>query len=160
MDAFNVESTGMTQKEFMQAVNRLARPFLWGVVLVGAAVYGLMLLFMGYNSLYILFPGSVVVALLVYYEMKAYANYGKFDYEGAVFHFRFEPDRWVVIRGNELETRAEYTWAETAHVWQTGKDLLLVPAAKGSGNYTLPKRCVTPEQQEAILAWYQAAQQK
>ena len=160
MEAFNVDSKGLTRSEFTQSVHRLGRKFFLGVIGTGVAVWLVMILLIGYNSLYILFPGSVVAALLLYYEMKAQANYGKFDYEDVVFHFRFEPDRWVVIRGNELATRAEYTWAQTAHVWETGKDVLLVPARKGSGNYTLPKRSLTEEQLNTIRSWFSASQSK
>ena len=160
MEGFNVESKGLTRREFTQAVHRLGRSFFLWTIGLGIAAYVLILIVAGYNSLFILFPGSVVVALLVFYEMKAQANYGKFDYEDVVFHFRFEPDRWVVIRGNELATRAEYTWAQTAHVWETGKDVLLVPARKGSGNYTLPKRSLTEEQLNTIRSWFSASQSK
>lgn len=160
MEGFNVESKGLTRGEFTQAVHRLGRSFFLWTIGIGIAVYVLILIVAGYNSLFILFPGSVVVALLVFYEMKAQANYGKFDYEDAVFHFRFEPDRWVIIRGRELSTRAEYTWAETAHLWETSKDLLLVPVRKGGKNYTLPKRSLTQEQLEAIRGWYSAGRGK
>ena len=160
MEAFNVDSKGLTRSEFTQSVHRLGRKFFLGVIGTGVAVWLVMILLMGYNSLYILFPGSVVAALLLYYEMKAQANYGKFDYEDAVFHFRFEPDRWVIIRGRELSTRAEYTWAQTEHLWETSKNLLLVPVRKGGKNYTLPKRSLTQEQIEAIRGWYSASRSK
>ncbi len=153
MEAFTVDSVGLTRREFTQSVHRLGRGFFLWVIGVAVAVYLIICLFAGFKAIYVLFPGSIAAALILYYEMKAQANYGKFDYEGVVFHFRFEPDRWVVIRGNELSTRAEYTWAETAHVWETRSDLLLVPARKGSGNYTLPKRSLTDEQRRAILSW-------
>ena len=160
MEAFNVESKGLTRREFTQAVHRLGRRFFLWTIGIGAAAYVLMLLVAGYNSLFILFPGSIVVALLLFYEMKAQANYGKFDYEDAVFHFRFEPDRWVIIRGRELATRAEYTWAQTERLWETSKNLLLVPTRKGGKNYTLPKRSLTEEQLNAIRSWYSASRGK
>ncbi len=155
MEPFHIESTGMTRREFLQAVHRLARPFFLGTILLGAVIYLVICLAMGFKPLYLLFPAPVVAAILLFYEMKAFANYDKFDYGDAILHFRFEPDRWVIIRGVDLNTRMEFTWKETAHVFQTGKNLLLVPAAKGSGNYTLPKRYLTEAQKEAILNWFQ-----
>lgn len=152
MEGFNIESTGLTRSEFFQAIHRMSRKFYGGVIGLCVAVFLLICLVKEFNIFYLIFPGSVALALLLYYEMKAFANYGKFDYENVTFHFRFEPDRWVVIRGKELDTRAEYTWEETAGVWETGKNLLLVPS-EGMGSYTLPKRSLTPEQIQTIKAW-------
>lgn len=152
MEGFNVKSVGITRREFTQAVHRLGLSFYLTVLGVAAAALLIMYLVAGYNSLFILFPGSIALALLLYYELKAQGNYGKFDYEGVVFHFRFEPDRWVVIRGEELSTRGEFLWSETRLI-RTGKNLLLVPKRRGTGNYTLPKRSLTEEQMNAILVW-------
>lgn len=159
MESFQVDSVGLTRGEFTQAIHRLSRRFLLGVVVLGVVVYLLLIGLMGYHSLYILFPGSIVVAILLFFEMKGQANYGKFDYEGVVFHFRFEPERWVVLRNNELNTRAEYTWAETLNLWETKSTLLLVPS-KGVGSYTLPKRSLTSEQMECIKGWFGQSRKK
>lgn len=151
MEGFNMESTGLTRGEFLQAIHRLSWKFYGGVIGLCAAVFLLICAVAGFDLFYMIFPGSVALALILYFEMKAFANYGKFDYENVSFHFRFEPERWVVIRGKELDTRAEYAWAASS-VLETGKDLLLVPN-EGRGSYTLPKRSLTAEQIQVIKAW-------
>ncbi len=156
MGEFMVDSQGLTKGEFMEAIHRFSMRFFVTLVAIGLGIFLVIGVLIGFNWGYLLFPGSVVVAVILFFEMKAQGNYAKFDYMGTVLHFRFSPEGWAVIRNNEIGEKGEYTWAETEHIWQTKNTLLLCPHKSGVVSYTLPKRSLTPQQQEAILAWYQA----
>lgn len=156
MDSFQIDSYGLTKGEFMEAIHRFSLRFFAALCAIGLGVYIIIGLMFGFQLGYLIFPGSVVLALILFFEMKAQGNYAKFDYMGTDLHFRFTPDGWAVIRNNEIQDKGEYTWAETAYLWQTPKTVLLCPDKSGASSYTLPKRSLTQDQLQAILSWYQS----
>ena len=160
MGAFNLDSKGLTKQEFLQAVHRFSRRFFLAVVGGGVAVYLVIVALLGFHPGYIFFPGSVVAAIILFFEMKAQGNYAKFDYMGTVLHLRFEKERWVVVRNKELDTRAEFTWAETSHMWETKDVVILCPYPNGAASYSISKRSFTKEQLDAVRGWFNASRKK
>lgn len=153
MEGFNVESRGLTQKEFYQVIHRSASRSILGAVGFCVVLY-VVLMLLKLSTMIVVFPGSILLAGLLFFELKAFANYGKFDYNGLVCHYRFEPDRWVVIRSEDLNTRMEYTWADTCYLWETKDTMILATNKGGTSNCTVVKRCMTPEQMQAIRDWF------
>jgi len=160
MEGFNVDSKGLTKAEFLQTIHRSLRRFYITAVAVGVAVFAVLVALMGFNIGYIVFPGSVVAALILYVEMKAQGNYAKFDYMGTVLHLRFEKDRWIVIRNKEMDTRAEFTWAETTHLWETKDVLILCPYPNGAASYSISKRSFTEKQLNTVREWFGSSRKK
>lgn len=159
MEGFQVESKGLKQKEFYQVIHRSARRSILAAVGF-CVVFYVVLLLLKINTLFVVFPASLVLAGLLFFELKAFSNYGKFDYEGLVSHFRFEPERWVVIQNEDLSTRAEYTWAATSYLWETKDTLILSTNKGGTSNCTVVKRCMTEEQVQAIRDWFAQGHRK
>lgn len=149
-----MDSQGLTKGEFIEAIHRFSLRFFGLLCALGLGVFLVIVGFIGFQWSYLIFPGSVVAAVILFFEMKAQGNYAKFDYMGTTLHFRFSPEGWAVIRNNEISEKGEYTWADTERLWQTRHTLLLCPSKNGVVSYTLPKRSLTPEQLAAILAWY------
>lgn len=138
----------LTPGEVMQAMRRMViKPYLmlWAVVYAVALV-----IFLVKGNLSIwgwIGPAIILILLALAYEFSGRKTFRPMGYGDAVLDYEITPKGYRLTVG---EQSADFSW-DTAYVVKTRSNLLLYSDKNNSS--ILPKRCLSGEEQEKILAW-------
>lgn len=145
---FSVHVEGLKLPEVMQSIRRIMlRPYLmmWLVIYAIDAAYMLISQSVTFFSLY--GPAIILILLALSYDFSCRKQYKPLKYDEAVMDYTFTPGGFTLTVGDQS---ADFKW-DTVRIVKTRSDLLLYTDKRNSS--VLPKRCITPEQQEKLLGW-------
>lgn len=150
MEPFTIQVTGVTKKEYLQACRISALRLYRILAVVMVVVCGCILLASERITLpALLAPVAVYLIVVVIAELAPRLSYkGQLErIEG--LEYEFGPLCWAAIAQGE---RAEFDWIATPKLVKY-RDCLFLYNEDTRSNL-LPRRLLTPEQEEQILQWY------
>lgn len=146
--SFSVRVDRLTPGEVMQSMRRM---MLKTYLILWAAVYAVVLAVALVQHRFSVFtwvcPGIILILLALAYEFSGRKNYGPMKYGEAILDYTFTPEGYSLTVGEQTAT---FTWKQ-ATLRRTRSDFLLYSDKKNSS--VLPKRCLTEEQTQQMLAW-------
>ena len=157
MEEFTVKVDGIKLKEFMQANHFMAlKQYL--------AVIGLLLLLAlstlilnGSDQFQYLWALFIVVPIVpIVYHISFLRSYKKYPYSEMEMSYTFDSRGWRLTVNDQTGVVA---WANTLKLRRTKTVFLLyarVEGRKSMVSNVLPRRCLTDEQAQQILTWYNA----
>lgn len=147
-DSFSVRVEHLTPSEVMQSMRRMMRKT---YLILWAAVYAIVLAVALVRQHFSIFtwvsPAVILILLAGAYEFSGRKNFGPMKYGEAVLDYTFTPQGYSLTVG---EQTASFSWAQ-AKLRRTRSDFLLYSDKNNCS--VLPKRCLTPEETQALLSW-------
>lgn len=150
---FDIQVEGITKAEYLQASREMILSMVpMGLVMVTLVTVCILLFLSEITWAAVIAPYVVllvVVALgLLYLEL----DWKKFPKDMA-FSYLIDAEGWQLTVG---ESYGGADWVETPKLKEKSK-VLLFYQRDSTASSSLPKRCLTDEQLEAIRGWYQAS---
>lgn len=152
---FHIQVDGLTRREYLQAGSQLIWSILPTGLLMVTLITGCILLLMDTVTVTAVAVPYLVLGLAVLLGL----GYLRLDWKKAPkdvsFSFSLDGEGWEMAVGGQ---RGGAAWSETSRMKERSAVLLFYQRGKSSSS-ALPRRCLTPEQLEAVRGWYAASRE-
>ena len=159
MTEFTVKVDGVKTNEFLQANHFMALKQYLAVAGLLFLLALSILIFNGSDQFKNLWALLIIVPIVpIVYHISFLRSYRKYPYGEMEMEYHFDSRGWRLTVSGQTGVVA---WANTLKLRCTKTVFLLyarVDGRKGMVSNVLPRRCLTDEQAEQIVAWYQAKQ--
>ena len=150
---FDIQVTGVTREEYLQASGELIRSMIpTGLVLVTAVTMFLLVFTEEITLKAVLAPYVVLLLAIAGGYLYLRLSWKKFPQDVA-YSFLIDAEGWQLTVGEDY---GGADWDATAKLKEKS-GVLLFYMRGSTASSSLPKRCLTEEQLEAIRGWYQAS---
>ena len=152
-ERIRIEVTGIRREEYYQACQVNARRLYILMAAAMAVICGAILLAMEAPTIRaVIAPVIIYVVVVAAWEIIYRVSYkGQLENLENAVCYEFYPAGWTVTTGDQ---RVDIDWRATTK-YQKTKNCIFVYNEGASGNL-LPRRLLTPEQEEQIYSWYKA----
>lgn len=150
---FDIQVDGTTKEEYLEASREMVLGMLpTGIVLVTIVTVCILLLMETVTVGAIVAPYLVLALALMGGLLYVRSQWKKFPADMS-YSYLIDAEGWQLTVGDSY---GGANWDETPKMTERSK-VLLFYQRNSSASSTLPKRCLTGEQLEAIRGWYQAS---
>ena len=148
MEELKIQVEGVTCREYMQSVRRMAlRPYLWMWVIVCAVVGAIGFFTEDTRPQSYVVPAVILLLLPLVYEFYQRQTYRNLPFGDTRMEYWMDARGWrAEVQGN----RAVFTWANT-RLRETRDTFLLYTDTRTSN--LVPKRCLDAGQMAQIRQW-------